>query len=203
MSDNRSEPAWHSLSKDKAIRELRTVTTGLSSAEALTRLEKHGANRLPGAPGRSTLVRLLAQFHNILIYVLLACSMVTAILDHWIDSGVILTVVIVNAIIGLIQEGKAEKAMDAIRQMLAPRANVIRDGERISIEGEKLVPGDIVLLESGDRVPADLRLLSAHGLSVQEAILTGESVPVEKQVAPVPERGQTHPYRTDVDAKSR
>ena len=125
-------------------------------------------------------MRLLLQFHHILIYVLIGSAVITALLRHWVDTGVILAVVIANAIIGFLQEGKAEKAMDAIRHMLAPRANVLRDGERHNTEGEALVPGDIVLLEAGDKVPADLRLLTAHGMSVQEAILTGESVPVEK-----------------------
>ncbi|WP_261373449.1 HAD-IC family P-type ATPase [Rheinheimera sediminis] len=127
----------------------------------------------------------LLYFHNILIYVLLGSVFITAVLGHWIDTGVILAVVVANAIMGFVQEGKAEKAMDAIRQMLAPRANVIRGGERAGIKAEKLVPGDIVLLEAGDKVLADLRLLSVHGLSVQEAILTGESVPVQKQAKAV------------------
>jgi magnesium-transporting ATPase (P-type) len=130
-------------------------------------------------------MRFLWQFHNILIYVLLGAAVITAFLAHWVDMCVILAVVIVNAVIGFLQEGKAEKAMDAIRQMLAPHASVLRDGERRSVEGDLLVPGDIVLLEAGDKVPADLRLLQAHGLSMQEAILTGESVPVQKHTAPV------------------
>src|SRR5690606_2792227 len=146
-----------------------------------------GPNRMSTAVKRSLLLRFLSHFHNILIYVLIGSAVITAFLDHWVDTSVILAVVIANAIIGFIQEGKAEKAMDAIRHMLAPHANVIRGGERISIEGEALVPGDIVLLEAGDKVPADLRLFSAHGLQIQEAILTGESVPVEKHIQPVAE----------------
>ncbi len=179
-------PAWHNLATDCALEQVQTSLSGLSHSQAEARLAEHGANRLPEVAARSVFMRFLAQFHNILIYVLLGCAVVTAVLDHWIDTGVILAVVIANAIIGFIQEGKAEKAMDAIRQMLAPHANVIRGGERISIEGEKLVPGDIVLLEAGDKVPADLRLLTVYGMSVQEAILTGESVPVDKQVHAVP-----------------
>jgi len=111
--------------------------------------------------------------------------MITAGLNHLIDTSVILAVVVVNAFIGFIQEGKAEKAIDAIRHMLAPHANVIRGGTRMSIKGEQLVPGDVVLLEAGDKVPADIRLLTAHGLFIQESILTGESVPVEKNIKPV------------------
>jgi magnesium-transporting ATPase (P-type) len=150
--------------------------------EAAARLERHGANRLPAQPRRSAASRLALQFHNILIYVLLGSAVITAAMSHWIDTLVILAVVFANAVIGFIQEGKAEKAMDAIREMLAPTASVLRDGKRRSVRGETLVPGDIVLLEAGDKVPADMRLLQAHGLQVQEAILTGESMAVEKQV---------------------
>ncbi|NOX27110.1 MAG: cation-transporting P-type ATPase [Gammaproteobacteria bacterium] len=178
---------WHNSSTSAALKELETSATGLNQGEAEARLAKHGANRLPQAARRSVFMSFLLQFHNILIYVLLGTAVITAMLEHWIDTSVILAVVIANAIIGFIQEGKAEKAMDAIRHMLAPRANVMRGGERISIEGEQLVPGDIVLLEAGDKVPADLRLLTIHGIAIQESILTGESVPVEKQTKPVAE----------------
>ncbi len=177
--------AWHHLSTDAVLKKLQTNATGLSQVEVESRLATYGENRLPELAKRSALVRFLLQFHNILIYVLIGCAVVTAVLDHWIDTSVILAVVIANAIIGFIQEGKAEKAMDAIRHMLAPHANVMRGGERINVLGDQLVPGDIVLLEAGDKVPADLRLLSAHGMSIQEAILTGESVPAEKHTKPV------------------
>lgn len=177
--------AWHHLSKDAVLKKLQTNVAGLSEMEVQSRLATYGANRLPELARPSTLVRFLLQFHNILIYVLMGCAVVTAALDHWIDTGVILAVVIANAIIGFIQEGKAEKAMDAIRHMLAPHANVMRSGERINVLGDQLVPGDIVLLEAGDKVPADLRLLTARGMSIQEAILTGESVPAEKHIKPV------------------
>lgn len=176
---------WHHLSADESLIKQNSHKDGLSQADARARLAEHGKNRLPQAPGRSALVRFLTQFHNILIYVLIASAAITALLGHYIDTGVILAVVIANAIIGFIQEGKAEQAMNAIRHMLAPRADVIRDGERITIDGEDLVPGDIVLLKAGDKVPADLRLLTAHSASIQEAILTGESVPVEKHTRPV------------------
>jgi calcium-translocating P-type ATPase len=120
-----------------------------------------------------------------LIYVLIGAAIVTAGLQHWVDTGVILTVVLANAVIGFVQEGKAETAMAAIRNLLAPRAAVQRDGHRMTVDGADLVPGDIVLLEAGDKVPADLRVLESRGLTVQEAILTGESVPAEKSAAPV------------------
>lgn len=187
MRDTDINTQWHNISYEAALEGLETSRHGLAADVAQARLEAHGPNRLPPAVKRSVLLRFLSHFHNILIYVLIGSAVITAFLDHWVDTSVILAVVIANAIIGFIQEGKAEKAMDAIRHMLAPHANVIRGGERISIEGEALVPGDIVLLEAGDKVPADLRLFSAHGLQIQEAILTGESVPVEKHIKPVAE----------------
>ncbi len=155
---------------------------GLTADEAARRLAEHGPNRLPSASSRGPLLRFLIQFHNVLIYVLLAAAAVTAALQHWIDTGVILAVVLANAMIGFIQEGKAEAAMAAIRDMLAPHAAVLRDGRRMTIDGAELVPGDLVILDAGDKVPADLRIVEARGLAAQEAVLTGESVPVEKSV---------------------
>lgn len=180
-----SEINWHSVSVEATLEHLQTSTDGLPQSSVSARLTSYGPNRLPQAARRTAFIRFLQHFHNILIYVLIGSAAITALLGHWVDTGVILAVVVANAVIGFIQEGRAEEAMDAIRHMLAPRANVIRDGARITVDGERLVPGDIVLLESGDKVPADLRLITAHGLSVQEAILTGESVPVDKQTQAV------------------
>jgi len=182
---NTEENVWHDMAMERAIAALHADAQGLSSKEAATRLEKHGPNRLPEPARRSPPVRFLLHFHNILIYVLIGSAAITAALGHLADTLVILAVVVANAIIGFIQEGKAEKAMDAIRRMLALKASVLRDGIRRAVEGETLVPGDIVLLEAGDKVPADLRLLRTNGLQIQEAILTGESVPVEKHTRPV------------------
>ena len=178
--------AWHSLPAEQVTNLLEVNEhVGLEAAEVQARLDRTGFNRLPEAARRPAWLRFMLQFHNILIYVLLGSAAITAMLQHLWDTVVILAVVIANAIIGYVQEGKAEKAMDAIRQMLAPHAAVIRAGQRLSIVGEELVPGDIVLLEAGDKVPADLRLLHANRLQIQEAILTGESVPVEKHTQPV------------------
>jgi len=179
------QPGWHNLASGKVLDLLGTAPAGLGEAEVQRRLGIHGPNRLPEPPRRSVFIRFLLQFHNILIYVLLGAAVITALLNHVVDTLVILAVVIVNAVIGFIQEGKAETAMEAIRQMLAPRAAVVRDGVRQTVAGEELVPGDIVLLEAGDKVPADLRLLRAHGLQIQEAILTGESLAVDKLTEPV------------------
>jgi len=167
------------------LAELDASPEGLTAHEAARRLAENGPNRLPEVRARGPILRFLMQFHNVLIYVLLGAAVVTGALQHWIDTGVILAVVLANAVIGFIQEGKAEAAMAAIRGMLAPRAAVLRGGQRVTVDGADLVPGDIVLLEAGDKVPADLRVLEARGLAAQEAILTGESVPVEKTTGPV------------------
>ncbi len=182
MTDPRT---WHELPQERVLAALEATPRGLREAEAQRRLARHGPNRLPDPPRRSVLLRFLLQFHNVLIYVLLGAAVVTGLLDHLIDTAVILGVVLVNAVIGFVQEGKAEQAMEAIRGMLAPRAVVLRDGQRQTVPGEQVVPGDVVLLEAGDKVPADLRLLSIHGLQIHEAILTGESVAVDKQAPPV------------------
>jgi len=178
-------PSWHQRPAADVLAALETSPRGLSQEEAARRRELHGPNRLPEAPRPGLVVRIARQFHNVLIYVLLGAAAITAGLGHLLDTAVILAVVVANAIIGLLQEGKAEKAMGAIRSMLAPRAMVLRDGERRTVDGVLLVPGDVVLLEAGDRVPADLRLLDARGLQIQEAVLTGESVPTDKTIEPV------------------
>ena len=177
-------PAWHALTADQVLSTLEADTGGLNDEQAKQRLQTYGPNRLPESKRRSPLQRFFSHFHNLLIYVLLSAALITALLDHWIDTGVILAVVIVNAVIGFIQEGKAEDALAAIRQMLSPQAMVLRDGRRISIKAEQLAPGDVVLLQAGDKVPADVRLLRVKNLQIQEAVLTGESVAVEKQTQP-------------------
>ena len=175
----------HAESREDCLRTLDTPTEGLAPDEATRRRAEYGPNLLPQPSQRPAIIRFLLHFHNVLMYVLIGGATVTAALGHMIDTWVILAVVLVNAVMGFIQEGRAENAMAAIRQMLAPHASVLRAGRRSGIEAGDLVPGDIVLLESGDRVAADLRLLEVHGLHVQEAILTGESLPVEKATAPV------------------
>ncbi len=178
--------SWHELPQQQVLAEFAVSPAGLTAAEADLRLQQFGLNSLPEPHRPGRIVRFLRQFNNVLIYVLLCAAVITATLGHLLDTGVILAVVLANALIGGLQEGKAEKAIQAIRSMLALRATVVRDGHRLTIAGEQLVPGDIVLLEAGDRVPADLRLLKAHNLFVQEALLTGESMPVEKHTEPVP-----------------
>ena len=178
--------SWHDRPVQSVLDELDVSSAGLSLEQVAERLRTHGLNRLPEPPKRYVFTRFFLQFHNVLIYVLIGSAVITLALDHLADALVIMAVVIANAIIGFIQEGKAEKAMDAIRLMLAPNASVLRGGERLTITAESLVPGDIVLLEPGDKVPADIRLLQVYGLQVQEAILTGESLAVEKNANAVP-----------------
>ncbi len=173
---------WHTLSPQDALQALETNDQGLNNEQVTQRLQLYGLNALPPAHKRSALMRFALQFHNLLIYILLAAALVTAALEHWIDFIVIIAVVIINALIGYVQEGKAEKALDAISQMLSHQANVIRDGRLQSIPADQIVPGDIVTLQSGDKVPADLRLLKARELRADESMLTGESLPSEKKV---------------------
>lgn len=177
---------WHTLSVNEAMTAQESGPSGLTEAEARERLAEHGPNRLPAPKGRSALFRFLSHFNNLLIYVLLGAAALTAALGHWVDTKVILVVAIVNATIGFVQEGKAEKALQAIRQMLSPHATVLRNGLRMTMPAEDLVPGDLVILEPGDKVPADIRLTRTKGLRLQEAALTGESVPVDKSVDPIP-----------------
>ena len=176
---------FHAASIEKVWQKLGCSAAGLSSAEVEKRRAFHGLNRLPAPPKRSPLVRFMAQFNNVLIYVLLCAAVVTALLADWVDAGVILGVVVINAIIGFVQEGKAEKAVDAIRETLTHEALVQRDGKKRSVGVEELVPGDVVFLHSGDKVPADLRIFQSKDLRIEEAPLTGESVPVDKTVDPV------------------
>ncbi|WP_394808924.1 cation-transporting P-type ATPase [Nitrosomonas sp.] len=175
-------PLWHSYPPQQVLEEFKTGHAGLSQTEAKLRLEQYGANRLKPPKPQSIVIRFLLQFHNVLIYILLAACSMTAFLGHWVDSGVIFGVVVINAIIGFVQEGKAEEALNAIRHMLSLNAVVQRDGQRIQIPADQLVPGDIVVLQSGDKVPADLRLVDCKNLRIEEAALTGESEAVEKSI---------------------
>ncbi len=171
---------WHTLTQAEIEQTLKTGSSGLNAAEVSQRIKQYGPNRLSTQKRRGVLFRLFMQFHNILLYVMLGAAVITALLGHWIDTGVLLAAVVINAIIGFIQEGKAEAALDAIRAMLSPRATVIRNGKKHEVNAENLVPGDWVILAAGDRVPADLRLVSTTELRIDEAALTGESVSVEK-----------------------
>jgi magnesium-transporting ATPase (P-type) len=180
--------SWHTLTTQQTLEHCNSnAQEGLHPSEAARRLQAHGPNRLAHGKKRGPLVRFLSQFRNVLIYVLLLAAAITAALGQWVDSAVIAGVVAINAVIGFLQEGKAESALEKIRDMLSPTAQVLRNGLRQEISAQELVPGDIVYLSAGDKVPADLRLLQAHHLSAQEAALTGESLAVEKSTIPVTE----------------
>ncbi|KAB2928106.1 MAG: cation-transporting P-type ATPase [Dechloromonas sp.] len=182
---NPQDPPVHALTIGQALERLATDSGGLNSAEAGRRLDEHGPNRLPSPPRDGFLKRFARHFQDILILILIGAAGITAVLGHWLDTGVILGVVVINAIIGFIQEGKAEAALAGIRKMLSTHAQVLRDGRWQQIDAELLVPGDIARLKSGDRVPADLRLIETTNLSIEESALTGESVPSDKHSTPV------------------
>lgn len=176
---------WHCLEPQEARDKLDVPKDGLSPDEAAARLVTYGENRLPTAHKIGPIRRFAQQFNNVLIYVLLAAAITSLILQQPIDAAVIFGVVIINALIGFIQEGRAEQALAAIRVLIDPNASVLRAGRRITIPAADIVPGDIVILEAGDRVGADLRLIEARSLKIDEAVLTGESLAEDKTTAPV------------------
>lgn len=187
MKQGRSVTTHHHLPAHEIVLLLETdVAMGLTSDEAARRLERFGPNLLPKFRRHGPLIRFLLQFHHPLIYVLLAATAVTASLGEWVDAGVIFGVVLVNAVVGFIQESRAEAALESLAAMMKTEAVVRRDGGKLRIASADIVPGDVVLLESGDKVPADLRLTRIRELRVDESALTGESLPVEKadQVLP-------------------
>jgi Ca2+-transporting ATPase len=175
---------WHAVDPDAVLRELDTRGEhGLSSQEAEQRLAQYGPNQLAEAPPTSFWKMLWDQFNNFIVIMLIVAALISAVLGDYIEAAAILAIVILNAALGVIQEQKAEQALAALRKLAAPEAQVVRDGSRRSVPASQLVPGDVILLEAGNFVPADLRLLEAVNLRVEEAALTGESVPVQKDAA--------------------
>lgn len=173
---------WHHCPAEEVVTLLTTdPSRGLSLFEVKHRLEHFGTNTVTAKKQKGPLIRFLLQFHQPLVYILLAAAFTTLFLQEWVDSSVIFGVVIVNAIIGFIQESKAEKAIESLKRMMTTQATVLRDGKWMQIDSTQLVPGDIVRIQSGDKVPADLRLLSCRDLQVDESALTGESAPVMKK----------------------
>ena len=180
--------AWHRIGTEEAARRLETdPRRGLSADEVRRRLATQGPNRIRSRPGTPAWKRFLLQFAQPLTYILLLAACVTGFLGVWVDSAVIALVVVVNAIVGFLQESKAEKAIEALGNLVMTEATVRRDGTQRRVPSEDLVPGDVVLLQSGDRVPADLRLSRVRSLQVDESALTGESVPVAKHADPLEE----------------
>ena len=181
------DKAWHQLQHEEVVELLGVdLSTGLSADEVGRRQKESGANRVTARRGTPAWLKFLQQFNQPLVYILLLAVGFTAFLGEWVDSAVILGVVLFNAVVGFLQEAKAEKAIEALAQMIATEATVRRDGQKLRVHSEQLVPGDIVLLQSGDRVPADLRFIHLRDLNADESALTGESLPVAKHPGPLP-----------------
>ncbi len=180
--------AFYSQTVDAVFEELGSQPEGLSDSEAKSRLTQYGANELEEGKKKSMLQKFLEQFKDLMILILIAAAAISAMVPNaeghreWVDAIIILAVVIINAVMGVIQEAKAEQAIEALREMSTPNANVLRNGHSVTVSSTELVPGDIVLLEAGDVVPADMRLFEASSLKIEESALTGESVPVEKEI---------------------
>ncbi|PTM35192.1 carbonate dehydratase [Enterobacter cloacae] len=172
-------------SVEQVLTHTQSQASGLDRVEAQARLQKSGPNALPEKKGKPAWLRFLAHFNDVLIYVLLAAAVLTAVMGHWVDTLVILGVAVINALIGHVQESNAEKSLKSIRNMLSSEARVIRNGNHETIPTTEIVPGDIIVLRAGDRIPADMRLIEAHNLRVEEAILTGESTVVDKHIYPL------------------
>ncbi|HSE46149.1 MAG TPA: HAD-IC family P-type ATPase, partial [Gemmatimonadales bacterium] len=167
----------HDLAVHEVLLILETdLVTGLKEEEAARRLDLYGTNQLPQAVAAGPLRRFLRQMHNPLVYVLIVAGVVTIYLHEYVDAAVIFGVVVVNAIVGFIQESKAESALEALRSMVHTETRVVRGGTQRTVQSEELVPGDLVLVDAGDKVPADLRLVSQTELQVDESALTGESL---------------------------
>ncbi|MCX8125337.1 MAG: HAD-IC family P-type ATPase, partial [Spirochaetes bacterium] len=178
---------WHTMPVETVTNTLRTSLNGIPQKEAESRLISYGFNELKEKKKRTPIIMLLNQFTDFMILVLLAAALLSGFLGEVSDTIAIIVIVVLNAIIGFVQEYRAEKAMEALKKMAAPLATVIRDGKTVTIPAREIVPGDIVMLEAGKIVPADIRLIEAVQLKIEEAALTGESIPAEKQTQPIGE----------------
>jgi Ca2+-transporting ATPase len=192
---------WHQLSVDAALESLQTSRRGLSVAEASRRLAEHGANMLDEGRGRTPLAMFVGQFTDFMIVVLLVAAVVSGMIGEVTDTIAIVTILVLNAIVGFVQEYRAERAMEALKAMAAPTATALRDGTVTVVPAAEVVPGDVVLLEAGAIAPADLRLIEATRLKIDEAALTGESVPVDKGTAPLGEEAVGLGDRTNLAYK--
>ena len=178
---------WYKKSKDEIVTELGTnLENGLSKDEVLESREKHGGNSLTEKKQKSIVAMFFSQFKDFMVIILLAAAVISGVLGEWSDTVIILIVVLLNAVIGVVQENKAEKSLEALKSLSSPSAKVLRDGKKLEIESEELVPGDIMLLDAGDFVSADGILVESASLQIEESALTGESLPVDKQTA-IPE----------------
>jgi Ca2+-transporting ATPase len=183
-----SQPVWHSIEAAQVLKELGTdLHNGLTKGEVTSRLEKYGYNELKKEERISPFAIFINQFKNILIIILLIAIVLSALIGEVIDAAIIGVIVVFCAVLGVIQEYRAEKALEALKKMLSPTITVLRDGKEEEIPSKELVPGDVLLLEAGDKIPADARLIEAHSLKCDEAPLTGESIPVGKILSVFPE----------------
>ena len=185
-ADPKQPEAWHALEADETLAQFDTpVDSGLSSQEAAKRIEQYGPNQLAAAPPTTIWQMLWEQFNNFVVILLIIAAVISALLGDYVEAGAIIAIVILNAVLGIVQERRAEQALAALQELAAPEANIIRDGHRITVQAQQLVPGDIVFLEAGNYIPADVRLIDAVNLRVDEAALTGESVPAKKDARTV------------------
>jgi Ca2+-transporting ATPase len=185
MAHDNTAQEWHALKAEDVLSHLRVENRGLTSAQAKERLAHYGPNQLDEAPRPTFLQMLWEQLNNFVVILLIVASVISALLGDYVEAAAIMAIVVLNAVLGIVQERRAEEALAALKKLAAPDAQVIRDGKRRSIPSYELVPGDIVFLEAGNFIPADIRLLEAVNLRVEEASLTGESLPVQKNAATV------------------
>jgi Ca2+-transporting ATPase len=186
INAQQTQEAWHALDADHALNLFATpADQGLGNTEAARRLESYGPNQLAEAPPTTIWQMLWEQFNNFVVILLVVAAIISALLGDYVEAGAILAIVVLNAVLGIVQERRAEQALAALRKLAAPEANILRDGRRITIPAHQLVPGDIVFLEAGNYIPADVRLIDAVNLRIDEAALTGESVPAQKDAKTV------------------
>src|SRR6266511_5448648 len=179
---------WHALETQEVLDHLEVQGNGLSSEEAKERLERYGPNQLKEATRPTFLKMLWEQLNNFVVILLIVASVISALLGDYVEAAAIMAIVVLNAVLGIVQEQRAEEALAALKKLASPDAQVMRDGYKVSLPAYELVPGDIVFLEAGNFIPADLRLLEAVNLRVEEASLTGESHPVQKNAVTVLEK---------------
>ncbi len=180
---------WHRLPAEQVVELLDSdAQSGLTAFDVKHRLQHFGPNEVSAGRRQHPFLQFLAQFHQPLVYILLAAGLITALLQEWVDSGVIMAVILVNAVIGFLQESKAEAAIESLRQIVTTESTVLRDGKFLQVRSQDIVPGDIVRLQSGDKVPADMRLIKVRDMQIDESALTGESVPVEKSTGELSEK---------------
>ncbi len=184
IPDNKTE-RWHTLTVEETLARLETQTSGLTPTETARRLAEYGPNELQAAHRISPWTILFEQFKNVLIVILLVATVLSTFLGHGVEAIAIAVIVLFAVLLGFVQEYRAERAIEALRQMAAPTATALRDGEEVEIPARDLVPGDVILLRAGDKIPADVRLIESVNLQIEESALTGESVPVEKHAAPL------------------